>query len=78
MDKPLCLHEAKKMFKTGHRVLFKPVVFQLQLPGQLTLTLLWQGLHPPTIFCFCQCGYIGTVREDAMGIYVYVDAYVAS
>lgn len=28
---------------------------------------------PPTIFCFCQCGYIGTVKEDATGIYVYVE-----
>jgi hypothetical protein len=31
---------------------------------------------PPTIFCFCQCGYIGTVKEDAMGIYRCVCSFL--
>jgi hypothetical protein len=70
MDKPPCLHEAKKMFKTGHRVLFKPVVFQLQLRGTIDPNPTVAGpppthnllLLPMRIYRHCQRGRNGYLR----------------
>jgi hypothetical protein len=60
----------KKMFKTGHRVLFKPVVFQLQLRGTIDPNPTVAGpppthnllLLPMRIYRHCQRGRNGYLR----------------